>query len=491
MVDKNISVKSEELAARAIHSIKWSALIELLSYISQPVVQLILARLLLPEDFGLVGIAVIVINFSQIFWDAGLAKALIQTNEPINKAANVVFWVNSVLGVVIYGLLFIGAPWIAEFYNSPASMPILRVMGIQAVLYSFISVQQALMMRGLSFRQLFWIRLGVAFIPALFSIPLALIGYRAWALVAGTLAGSSVNLVLFWVSSPWRPSMDFDWQLAGRLFRFGFWVIGESLIAWFMIYGDNLIVGKFLGVRDLGIYQLGWTVTGVIFGLALNPFLSVLYPTFSRLQGDIQAIRQTFVKVNRVIISISLPVGVGLFLIGGEMENLFGAMWAGLGFVISIIGLMKGGIAWLVGVNSEIYRAMGRPDVNAKLGFLFALFYLPAFLIGVQYGLRIFTVTRLVVALIALPIHIYMCARLLRVSRLYLWEQGRPMILATIVMAASVYIFKWSLSSWISINIIVMVAEIGVGIGAYLLTLWLLDKPFVLQTFNLVKKAIR
>jgi O-antigen/teichoic acid export membrane protein len=453
-------------------------------------VQLILARILLPEDFGIVGTAIIVINFSQIFWDAGLAKALIQTDEPIDKAANVVFWSNSILGVIIYGLLLFVAPWIAVFYNSPASMPILRVMGIQVVLLSLISVQQALMLRGLSFRQLFWIRLCVAFVPALFSIPMAVLGFRAWALVSGTLAGASVNLVLFWVSSPWRPSMVIDWHIAVRLFRFGFWVIGESLLGWFMMWGDNLVVGKFLGVRNLGIYQLGWTVVMVVFGLSLNPFLPILYPTFSRLQGDIQTIRLTFIKVNRVIISISLPVGIGLFLIGGEMEKLFGAKWAGLGFVISIIGLMQG-IVWMISLNAEIYRAIGRPDVNTKLGFLFMLYYLPAYLVGVHYGLVFFTFIRLVVAVISLPIHIFVCVHLLHVSWMYLWLQGKAMILATLVMAASVYLLKWSLPGLVSISIIGMVIEIVVGAGAYFLSLWLLDKPFVLQTISLVKKAVQ
>ena len=174
----------------------------------------------------------IAISFSQLFWDAGLSKALVQTKQAPEEAANVVFWTNFVLGILIYVVLFVTAPAIALFFRSPASGPVLRVLGFQIVIASLSSVQQALFVRDLDFRGLFWIKLLTAFVPGLFSVPLALFGYGVWALVGGSLAGQTLNLWLLWQRSPWRPKATFDMTLVRTLFRFGFWVLLESLGAW-------------------------------------------------------------------------------------------------------------------------------------------------------------------------------------------------------------------------------------------------------------------
>ena len=275
------------------------------------------------------------------------------------------------------------------------------------------------------------------------------------------------------------------------MFGFGVWVVGESLAAWFLVWGDSLLVGRFLGVEELGVYRVGWTISTIIFGLLLNPFFPVLYPTFSRLQDDIHALKATFHRVNRVVISLALPMGTGLLLVGPQLAPvLFGDRWQGLGLVLSIIGFMHG-TGWLVGVNPELYRAVGRPDVNTKLMFVTILYYLPAYLVAAPRGLEVFIFTRLGVALVAIPIHVYLCVRMLGVSPLYLWHEGKPMILATLTMAIVVVGLKWvfTLSGSGSPELVNLVVLIVLGVVAYGGTLWLLDRSFVLQTKSLLKRA--
>ena len=140
-------------------------------------------------------------------------------------------------------------------------------------------------------------------------------------------------------------------------------------------------------------------------------------------------------------------MGVGLLLVGPLLAHiLFGDKWQGLGLVLSLIGFMHG-MAWLVGINPEIYRALGRPDVNTKLMFITIIYYLPAYLLAAPYGLEVFTVTRLGVALLALPIHVFLCNRMLGASPLYLWHDGKPVILATVFMALGVAGAHWLLNS--------------------------------------------
>jgi O-antigen/teichoic acid export membrane protein len=483
---------STTISQKATRSVKWSALTEMVYRTAAPLITVILARLLTPSDFGVVATAMIAISFAQMFWDAGLGKALIQTNEAPEDAAHIVFWTNLALGAVVYTLLFITAPWVAIFFNSPPSGPVLRVLGLQIVIASLSSVQQALLMRDLNFRRLFWVKLFTAFLPGFFSIPMALYGYGVWALVAGILTGQAVNLLLLWRYSHWRPRFQYDRILARKMFSFGLWVLVEAFGAWLIATGDNLVVGRFLGVHDLGVYCTGWMVVAVIFGLILNPFLPVLYSVFSRMQDDPPAMKENFLKVNRIVMALALPIGVGFFLIGPELATLlFGSKWQGLGLVLQILGLMFG-LAWLVGINPELYRAMGRPDVNSKLMIISAIYYVPAYLMAAQSGLVTFVYVRLAVALVAIPIHVFLCCRMLNISPFYIWRDGKNFIIAAIAMIIGVGVVKWSLYfAAASLPHLLLLAFLMItGIIIYATTIWLLDRSFIMQTAHLARRAV-
>lgn len=461
---------------------------ELGSRTASAVFYLILARLLSPEDFGIVAMGLIVVNFSQIFWDAGLEKALIQTAEPPEQAAHAVFWTNALLGLVIYLLLFLAAPRLAAFFHSPASLPVFRVLSLQVVMASLASVQQALLVRELDFRKLFWVKLAAALVPGGFSIPLALFGYGVWALVAGLLSGSLLNLILLWHQSPWRPRLNFDWRLARSLYGFGLWVALESLGAWFFSWGDNLLVGKFLGAHALGIYSVGWTIANLLFGLVLNPFFSVLYPTFSRLRDNVPTLTAAFHRANQLVIAVILPLGTLLLLAGPLMVSVFfGEKWQGLGVILALIGFMHG-MAWLVGVNPELYRAMGRPDLNTKLMWGTIIYYLPVYLLAAPWGLVAFTCVRLGLDLTNIPLHVYLGVRTLGLSPFYLWHYGRPAMLATLVMAGALVVLKSLVI--LPQTLICLAMLIGAGVLVYSLALWRLDRSFVAEMRSLIKAAV-
>ena len=481
----------KEVTQKAVHSFKWSILTEIVSRTALPIIFVILARLLTPDDFGVVATAMIAISFAQIFWDAGLSKALIQSEETPEDAAHVVFWTNIFLGVLIYFTLFIAAPAIALFFNSPSSSPVLRVLGLQIVIASFSSVQQALFIRDLDFRGLFWIKLLSAFVPGLCSIPMALFGYGVWALVAGLLAGQILNCLLLWQRSTWRPKFTYNRELARKLFTFGFWVVGESLALWFVLWGDHLIVGKFLGIHDLGLYRTGCMIVAIIFGFVLGSFLPVLYPTLSRFQDNIPAMIKIFHQANRVVMALVLPMGVGVFLVGHEIASvLFGTKWQGIGFVLSIIGLTNG-VTWIVGINTELYRSIGRPDINTKLMFMAIVYYLPSYFIAALFGLETFVYARLIVGTLGIFIHVYVCKKLFNFSPFYLWQAGKPMILSSMVMAIGVATLKWGILPLMNIPhvTISLAILIGAGVLIYLACLWFLDRNFVRETRSTIKKA--
>jgi O-antigen/teichoic acid export membrane protein len=475
---------------KATKSIKWTTLIEVVSRTIQPAIYLILAKILKPEDFGLASAATLVINFSQLFWDAGLGKALIQTKEDSKIAANVVFWFNLVLGITIYLLLFFFAPYISLFFNSNNLSIVLRVVGIQVILQSLSAVQQALLIKNLEFKRLFIIKISSAWLPGLISIPMAFAGYGVWALVAGTISGSLVNLFMFWFLNPWRPSFSINISMIKRLTNFGTWVLGESLVGWFMNWGDNMIVGHFLGIEILGVYSIAWNICNLTFGLFLNPILSIVYPTLSYLQDDFDLFVETFRRFTKTCLSISLPLGVGFLLVGQEITTVFfSGKWPNLGFVIQLIGLLLG-ISWVFSTNPEAYRALGRPDLNTKAMLFFLIIYVPTFVISAQINLPVFTIARFVVSLITIPVHIFLAVRFLRQKSSYIWDDGKTAVYSTFVMISLVLFAKFFMGS-LTLHvypIFSLLILISIGVFSYFMTYLFLDRTFITRLRLLVQE---
>ncbi len=388
--------------------LKWSFLSELASKLIQPLAFLVLARLLTPEDFGVVAAATMIISFSQIFWEAGMGKAIIQYQGDRETAQNTAFWINNGLAIIIVVLLASFSDQIARviFHNSDVSL-VLQVMSFQIILTALTSIHTAVLQKGFHFKTLFYIRLSTVALPATVSIPLALYGWGYWALVAGTLLGQFAQVCILWKISLWKPSLSLDPAIAKKLFHFGGWVAGTASLLWFYSWFDSLIVGYYLGSKDLGVYSTGNQLVVMIYGLLFAPVLPVLYSHFSNIQSNPEQIRRILFRVTKIIASISIPIA---FVILANRDFIalvvFGPKWEGVSLVIGILALVHG-FSWIVGVNGEAYRSIGAPSQETKIVTLAFSFYLVGYFISIQYGFTSFIWTRFLLCLFALSIHFY------------------------------------------------------------------------------------
>lgn len=484
--------ESADIKKHAIKSVKWAALGEIASRSIQPIVTLILARLLTPADFGVVGVAMIAIGLAQIFQDFGLGKTLIQRETEVEKSATIVFWTNLTLSIVIYLIIFLSTPLLSKFFHEPKVIDVLRILCLQILLFSLVTVHQALFQRNFQFKQLFFIRLFSAAVPGLVSIPMALAGYGVWSLVFGTLTGAVVQVFLFWKFSSWRPRLSYDFQLAKQLFGFSTWVVAEAFLGWLIVWGDSIVLGHFLGVKELGVYRVGIIFLMIVFGIFFNPILPVAYSAFSRLQNNQEELKQSFLKMTKLIASISLPLGVGLAILAQPISSIiFGQKWQGIEIVIAIIGFMHA-IGWFVGINPEVYRAVGRPDVNSKLLIAAVIYYIPVYIFAAPYGLFVFCIARLAVAIIGMGLHIFVANRVFGLKFTYLGNCIKEPLLGSLIMATVLYLIGIFIGDirgaegWIKIFGIIFI-----GTTAYIISLWLLKKELVLQFSRLVKEGIK
>jgi O-antigen/teichoic acid export membrane protein len=469
-------------------ALKWSFLAELASKAVSPVVFLVLARLLTPEDFGVMSAALMVMGFSQIFWEAGMSKALIQRQTDTQEAANVAFWVNIGLSIVIASLLFIAAGTLARtFFNDERVTAIIQVMTLQVVLGALSSVHSALLQKDMGFKKLFWVRFATVSLPGLASIPLALGGMGYWALAAGTIVGQVIQVIMFWSISRWRPQLSFDTKVAKEMVSFGAWVGATGMLAWFYIWADSLIVGMYLGSHELGLYRTGNQFPLMIFEIFFGPFIIVLYSRLARMGENKHMLREAALKVIKTLIFISIPLSVIIYSLANQLSDaLFGEKWQGISLVIGVMALTHG-FSWIVGMNGEFYRAMGKPSFESIVTAATFVIYFTAYLISIRYGFEYFIWTRLGLAIFALFLHLFLINKILLVPL-------RPiisyMLLICSLSCATVFVVHYIL------NLVIVSSLMQLIIGGVMnflilgIILFIIEKNGLLIDFKLITNKI-
>jgi PST family polysaccharide transporter len=398
-------------------ALKWSFLSELTGRIVPPLVFVILARLLAPEDFGVVAAATMVIAFSQIFWEAGMGKAVVQYRGDHAAAADAAFWINGALAIVVAVVLVAVAGVVAEsIFHDGRVRAVLQVMSLQVVLSAAVSVHTALLQKDMQFKRLFWVRLFTVAIPSLISVPLAWQGAGYWALIAGTLVGQAAQVIVLWRLSGWRPRWSCESRVAWDLASFGAWVSVSGLLAWFYIWADSLVVGLYLGSHELGLYRTGNQFVMMIFGALFGSIAPVLYSRLSTMNQDRERLGGAMEKVIKVLIMVAIPAAFIISSIAEPVATaLFGEKWHGISLVIATMALAHG-FSWVAGMNGEIFRAMGKPSYETVVTAVALVIYLGAYLISIRQGFEPFVWTRLALALGGLMLHLIFLRKVVPVS---------------------------------------------------------------------------
>lgn len=470
---------AKSLTNSALHAFKWSICAEVASKSIGPLVFLFLARILLPADFGVVAAATVVISFSQIFWDAGLAKALIHRQEYIDDAATAVLWFNLALSIAMLIILVLSANLISSFFHDQRIASVVRVLSVQLPLSALASVHTALFQKSLDFKKLFWIRLITTSAPALASIPLALAGAGYWALIAGTLTGQLAQTVTLWLVSPWRPKFEFNRKLIAELLRFGRWAMLSALLGWFYGWMDAIIVGHYLGSHDMGLYRTGNTFVTMIFGLIFSPLLPVLYSVFSRVQSDLPQMRESFLLVAKGIAVIALPIAFGTYALQVPLERaVFGSQWTGVSMVLGFMSLSHG-FGWLVGANGEIYRASGRPSLETLPMLIMLTVYLMGYLFAVKQGFASFLFVRMLLSLCALPIHVWISWRWLGITPLAWLRIIGMALLASVFMS---WVLETSASAVSNVFVSIILGAVIYGV-----TIFVVEKRFLVNFLRMAR----
>jgi len=291
-------------------------------------VTIALARILVPEDFGLVALIAIFINVASVFVQSGLNTALIQKKDADELDFSSVFWASLGIALTTYTILFFAAPFIADFYDQSTLTIIVRVLALTLFIDVFSSIQNAYVSRNMLFKKLFFRSIGAIIPSGILGVTLALCGFGIWALVCHQFCNAFLAVAIMWFTIPWRPSFKFSYSRFKSLFSYGWKLLLSSLID--VVYTNlrGLIIGKFFSPADLAYYNRGDTFPFLIVNNINTAIGSVLLPSFAAVQNDTSTLKR---MMRRSIITstfIITPMMIGLAVMAKQVVLLvLGEKW--------------------------------------------------------------------------------------------------------------------------------------------------------------------
>jgi len=347
----------------------------------------VLARLLEPALFGLLTMAMIVLNILGLVAELGLAKAIIQRKQLEERHLSTTFWANIVVALGLAGIAFIIAPFAAAFFDEQAIHPILQALGLTFFLGSFGAVHTALLQKSMEFRTVSIIEIIAQLTYGILVIILALLGYGLWSLVIGVLIKSIVSSALPWFFQPWRPKLIFDRQAFRELFGFGANLMGIRMVVYLRDNIGNAVVGKTLGPAPLGFYNLAFNLTMVPGSKLASVLNRVVFPAFSSIQSEEEKLRRGYLQTVKYVAALTFPLSVGLIVVGPELiKVVYGPKWLSAVPLLQIMGV-SGVLNALPALSGGIIEARGRPGLELKLAMISYPVYFCLLLIGLNWGL--------------------------------------------------------------------------------------------------------
>ena len=438
---------SQNLKQQALQATKWSAITEIVARLVVPISNMVLARLLTPEAFGVVATLTMVISFVELFTDAGFQKYLVQhefkDETDREQSTTVAFWSNFIFSMFLWLCIAIFADNIARLVGNPSLGIVLTVACVSIPLAAFSSIQMALFKRDFDFKTLFKVRIVGILIPLVVTIPLAVWLRSYWALVLGTIAQNLANAILLTAYSSWKPRWYYSFTKFKEMFSFTIWSLFESVSIWLTGYVDIFIVGRYLSQYYLGLYTTSITTVAQIMGLIQYATVPVLFSTLSRLQGDDAEFKRMFYKFVKMIGIMLVPIGAGIYCFRHLLTAiLLGDQWYGAEGFIGLWGLMSTITILLAQFSSEVYRAKGMPKLSVLVQWLHIVVLWPVVLITVRYGFETLYVARSLVRVESIIVNLAVMGIALKFSPLKMIANIVPSVIASIVMIIAAFLLS-------------------------------------------------
>jgi O-antigen/teichoic acid export membrane protein len=456
------------LEQKTIIGVKWSGISQIFRQGSQIITSIILARLLAPEDFGLLGMALVFTGLVAIFNDFGIGSAIVQKQNLDDKNISSIFWFSLLIGFFVLLIIIAAAPFIAIFFNQSALTPIISVMSLSFIFISLSTVQNSLLLKNLKFKKLTFLEVFSTIFSGVLGISLAFLGYGVWSLVWQSVTATIVYTLLVWITNDWKPKLYFDWKDIKSIIGFTGNLSGFNLLNYFSRNADKLLIGKFLGAIDLGYYILAYTIMLYPLSNISSVLSKVMFPTFSQIQHDNFKFRLFYLKLTKYIAFITFPLMLGLFAVANEfISTIYSEKWAPVIFLIKVLSII--GLGQSIGTTvGSIYLSKGKTDWMFRWGIFSSIIVVGAILIGMRWGINGVAISYAIASLLLTYPSFAIPFRLINLKFkdfvLNLKEEAATSLIMFIIVMAVLTIQRHFLFS----SKIILISSIAIGVMSYL-----------------------
>ncbi len=452
------------LKSQTIKGVFWSFIEKFGSQLILLISQIVLARLLEPKDFGLLGMLAIFIAVSQAFIDSGFDNALIQKKEVNQTDYSTVFYFNITIGIVLYLILFFAAPLIADFFHQPLLVDLTRVVCIVLAVNSFGLIQFVKFKIEMNFKAIAQVVVIANLLSAFVGIAMALMGFGVWALAGQIIGIYFFRTVLFWIKSSWRPSFIFSFQSFKQLFSFGSKLLLSGIINQVFQNIYLMVIGRIFSASLLGFYTQAKKLQEVPVTTLAQVVGNVTFPAFSKIQDDNIKLREGFRKLIKLMVFINFPLMLGLAVVAEPLLVLIlGEKWLPSVPYFQLL-CIAGMIYTLHASNLNILKVKGRSDLFLYLEIIKKTIVVIAIFIGLNWGIIGLIVGQICTSFISFFINAFYTGKLIS----YTIPNQLKDISQTFFISLGMVAFM-SLGWFINNQIISLVFQILIGIGSYLL----------------------
>ena len=429
----------DSIKAQTMRGVMWTGVERIANQSAGFVISIVLARLLLPADYGVIGIMNVFLGIAELFIDCGLSSALIQKKDRTEADYSTVFWCNIAMSTLCYALVFAASHWIAGYYRIPDLKGMLRVMGLILIINALYTIQGTRLTALLDFKTQAKVSFSSCVFSGAFGIWMACRGLGPWSLVGQNVFASVYRAIAYWIITRWHPSFIFSRASFNTLFAFGSRLLAASILHTIYVRIAPIIIGRKYSTEVLGIYSRAdslVTLPGSVFQSTLG---RVIYPVLVTIKDDETRLRAAYNKYLRIITSLVAPSMLLFAAVSRPLIlTLIGEKW-----IACVPFIMLLALSWMLDpiilVNLNILYVKGRSDIVLKLEIIKKIIAITIVVVSVQFGVIWLCVGRVIYTYIALGINLHACGPFIGMSFLAQMKEVWNIYLGSFVAACCAY----------------------------------------------------
>lgn len=450
------------------------------------IVSIVLARFLLPREYGIIAMVLVFINIANVFTNGGFGEALVQKKDSDFIDFSTVFYCTLMVSMIVYIILFFTAPFIAKFYNTNEIIWVLRILGLKIIISAVSTIQHAYVQKNMIFKKFFFSTLGGTLVSGIIGIMMAVNGCGVWSLVVQYLSNTIIDMLVLFFTVPWRPCAIFSKDSAIELMNFGWKLVAANLVN--SIYNElrSLFIGKVYNSADLAFYNRGNQIPSLAITNIDTAIANVMFPAMASASSkeQLKTIGRRAMKTTSYII---FPLMIGLMIIAPSLiQVLLTDKWSGAVIFMQILC-----VYWMTQpiqtTNWQIIKALGRSDICLKLEVIKKIIGIGLIIISLPISVEAVAYSAAMFGIISMFINIAPNKKLVNYSFIEQFEDILPALISSVSMGAVVYLISLLGLS----QIITLLIQIMSGIVVYLFISWIFKLEAFYYLLSIISTKIR